>query len=115
MAADDPVTDSPVEIEGWSPRNYDGKFHGPMRLSDAFARSSNVVAVKVAERAGRDRVIRMAQRLGITADMPGAPSVTTTVPPGSRPSIIRRMKISEAKPTYGVRMARGYRAMGATT
>ncbi|MDP6351624.1 MAG: PBP1A family penicillin-binding protein [Alphaproteobacteria bacterium] len=75
MSPDDRVTDSPVEIEGWSPRNYDGRFHGPMRLGDAFAQSSNVVAVKVAEQAGRDQVIRMAHRLGITADLPAAPSV----------------------------------------
>jgi penicillin-binding protein 1A len=33
--------------EAWEPRNYDGKFEGPMRLRTALAKSKNLVSVRV--------------------------------------------------------------------
>ncbi len=46
-----------------------------MSVADAFAQSINTVAVAVSERAGRQRVIETAHRLGITADLQDAPSL----------------------------------------
>ena len=48
------------------PENYDRKYHGPVRLRNALARSYNIPAVETLERAGIGNVIRIAQRLGIT-------------------------------------------------
>ena len=48
------------------PENYDRKYHGPVRLRNALARSYNIPAVEALERAGIGNVIRMAHRLGIT-------------------------------------------------
>ena len=38
--------------EDWEPKNYDGKFDGPMRLRNALARSKNLVTVRVLQAIG---------------------------------------------------------------
>jgi penicillin-binding protein 1A len=38
--------------EDWEPRNYDGKFEGPMRLRTALAKSKNLVTVRVLQAIG---------------------------------------------------------------
>ncbi len=75
MRPGDTMLDAPIDIGGWRPRNYDGKFHGKMTLGRAFARSINTVAVRVSERVGRGRVIAAARRLGITSKLVSHPSV----------------------------------------
>jgi penicillin-binding protein 1A len=67
--------DSPVKIGGWSPQNYDRKFHGEMTLKQSLARSINTIAVKLSERIGRDAVIKTSKRLGITAPLKASPSL----------------------------------------
>jgi penicillin-binding protein 1A len=48
------VLDEPVVVEAdvtgsqrWEPKNYDGKFEGPMRLRTALAKSKNMVSVRL--------------------------------------------------------------------
>ena len=38
--------------EDWEPKNYDGKFDGPMRLRTALAKSKNLVTVRVLQAIG---------------------------------------------------------------
>ena len=38
--------------EDWEPKNYDGKFDGPMRLRNAVAKSKNLVLVRVLQAIG---------------------------------------------------------------
>ncbi|PWE32655.1 glycosyl transferase [Maritimibacter sp. 55A14] len=69
VVVDEPVT---LDIPGsgeWSPRNYDGKFRGEMRLTDALAQSINTVAVKVSEAVGRENVRKVATDFGIQTDL----------------------------------------------
>lgn len=47
------------------PENYDRKFHGPVSLRIALARSYNVPAVEMMSRVGVENVIRTAHRMGI--------------------------------------------------
>lgn len=68
-------TDSPVSFGGWSPKNYDGKYRGPITLETALAKSINTVAVKISEESGRQNVIDAAHRAGINKDLPPTPSV----------------------------------------
>ena len=49
----------------WSPQDDDHRFWGAMTLQRALAQSRNVVAVKLAERVGINRVIEYAKRMGI--------------------------------------------------
>ena len=72
------MTDSPISIDGWKPDNYEGRYYGDVTLREAFARSLNSVAVQISEQVGRQRVIEMARRLGITADITPRPQ------PGAR-------------------------------
>jgi penicillin-binding protein 1A len=72
---DDLIEDRPITIDGWTPRNSDGVYRGAITLREAFARSSNVAAVRLAERVGRDNVIRAARELGITSPLDNNPSL----------------------------------------
>jgi penicillin-binding protein 1C len=49
----------------YTPENYDRKFHGPLRLRQALARSINVAAVKVLSWVGVRNVIDLSHRMGI--------------------------------------------------
>ena len=69
------LVDGPVAVGNWRPRNFDGRFRGAVSLRDALARSINTVAVTVAERAGRPRVVAAARRLGISTPLPASPSL----------------------------------------
>ncbi len=64
------MVDQPIDIAGWRPKNYANRYDGPMRLTEAVARSVNTVAVQVSEEIGRDKVIEMARRLGVKAEIP---------------------------------------------
>jgi len=61
----DVMNDGPVEIRGWKPEDYDGKYRGMVSLSEAFAISSNSVAVQLTNQVGPKAVARTAKRLGI--------------------------------------------------
>lgn len=50
----------------YSPGNYDGIFHGPMKLRDALATSMNIPAVKTLHLAGIQDSIETARDMGIT-------------------------------------------------
>ena len=60
------MEDAPVTVDGWSPSNFDGRFLGPITLTDAMARSVNTVAVKAAQKVGVSAVTRTARRFGVT-------------------------------------------------
>lgn len=75
LTPDDIFHDKPITISGWSPQNYSGSYIGPITLRDAFSLSINTIAVQLSEQVGRDKVIDMAQRLGITTPLPNHPSL----------------------------------------
>lgn len=72
--------DTPLPLPGaggraWEPRNYDRKFRGRIRVRTALAMSVNVVAVRVLQRAGVERVIDLARALGIESELAPYPSL----------------------------------------
>jgi len=65
------ITDAPVtfDIAGskpYSPKNYDGKFRGPVTLRESLASSYNIPAVKLLAQLGVSNVLDYAEKLGIT-------------------------------------------------
>lgn len=50
----------------YMPKNYDGKYHGPMTIREALARSMNVPAVKMLYIVGVKNAIKTAEDMGIT-------------------------------------------------
>ncbi len=60
------VRDAPISIGTWSPKNYGGKFMGNIPLTTALIHSLNTVAVRLAGVVGRETIIALAHRMGIT-------------------------------------------------
>ncbi len=75
MDPDDEIADTPLRVGTWQPKNYGGRYRGTLTLRDAFALSSNVAAVRLSERVGRQRVIRAARELGVTSPLDDNPSL----------------------------------------
>ncbi|NIJ07422.1 penicillin-binding protein 1A [Sphingomonas vulcanisoli] len=71
----DPVTDEPITIDGWSPRNSSRRFLGDIDVRNAFALSINTVAAKLGQRVGFEQVANMAHRFGITTPINTHPSM----------------------------------------
>jgi penicillin-binding protein 1A len=74
MPATTIVEDTPVSYpmgDGttWSPHDDDNRFFGAITLRYALAQSRNVVAVKLAQQIGIDRVIEYAKRMGIKSPL----------------------------------------------
>lgn len=70
LGAEDRISDAPVTIAGWSPRNYEGEAgRGEITLRDAFARSVNTATVRLAQRVGIDRIIATARRNGVVSPL----------------------------------------------
>ncbi|GAB5348277.1 Biosynthetic peptidoglycan transglycosylase [Alteriqipengyuania sp. 357] len=72
---DDSVVDAPISIDGWTPRNSNGRFAGEMSLRQAFAYSVNTVAAQLGNEVGFGTVASMARRFGITSDISTYPSM----------------------------------------
>jgi len=72
---DDKVKDVPVTIDGWSPRNSNGRNVGSTTLRTAFASSINTVAATLGNEVGFGTVASMARRFGITSPVSTFPSM----------------------------------------
>jgi penicillin-binding protein 1A len=74
MSPEDTIDDSPIDLGGWRPKNYDGRFRGEVSLSEALSLSLNVAAVRLSEKVGRKNIVDLAERLGITTRLRTNPS-----------------------------------------
>lgn len=63
---DAPVVYTDTAGNVYTPRNYDGKFHGPQPVRSALANSYNIPAVKTLEFVTVPEFLKVAQRFGIT-------------------------------------------------
>jgi len=75
MTPDDIVSDTPVRVGDWRPRNFKGRYYGDVTLREALARSLNAPVVRLSERFGRRRSVAAARRLGVVSALPDGPSV----------------------------------------
>ncbi|RMF37338.1 MAG: PBP1A family penicillin-binding protein [Alphaproteobacteria bacterium] len=88
MMPNDIVEDAPISIEvpgsgTWTPRNYGRTYRGPITLTEALAHSVNTAAVRVSEQVGRDKVVEMARKLGMSGPFAPGPAIalgTTEAP-----------------------------------
>jgi len=72
---EDTVVDTPVTIDGWSPRNSNGRNVGETDVRTAFAYSINTVAAQLGNEVGFGTVASMARRFGITSQVATFPSM----------------------------------------
>jgi penicillin-binding protein 1A len=104
MRPGDMVDDNPIQIGDYAPKNDDGRYRGQVSLATAFAASSNVVAVRLAQQVGIPAVIEQARKLGITAPISEYPAMALGTSP------ITLIEMTEA---YAA-VARGSRPVTAT-
>jgi len=71
----DKYVDEPITIDGWSPKNSNGKYAGPIDLRTAFAYSVNTVAAKLGQEIGTGTIADMARRFGISTPIATTPSM----------------------------------------
>jgi penicillin-binding protein 1A len=63
------VKDAPISIGNWSPKNYGGRYMGNIQLTTALIHSLNTVAVRLAGAVGRETIIALAHKMGITTNI----------------------------------------------
>lgn len=78
------LEDAPFTINvpgsgAYTPRNYSRKYEGLVTLTDALARSTNTIAVKVSEAIGRDLAKEVATQFGIGDALADGPAVALGV------------------------------------
>ncbi len=67
---DTPLFFSATETGGkpWEPKNYDGKFDGPMPMRTALAKSKNMVSIRILQAVGTQSAQEWIQRFGFPAE-----------------------------------------------
>lgn len=68
--------DEPIDIDGWSPRNFGGTYRGRVTMREALRRSINTVAAQIAAEIGIEAVVDMGRRLGIESELPPLPALS---------------------------------------
>lgn len=75
MTSSDTIEDTPRIFKSskpgvsWSPKNYDGKYYGPVTLKTALAQSLNAATVNLASEVGIHNIIKIAKHLGIKSEL----------------------------------------------
>ncbi|WP_341711501.1 transglycosylase domain-containing protein [Erythrobacter sp.] len=73
---DDLISNMPITEGSYQPKNSRGQYSETLTLEDAFARSSNVAAVRLLQEVGSEKVIATARDLGVTSPLvKGDPSM----------------------------------------
>jgi penicillin-binding protein 1A len=75
MVDDSPVTVKVSPTESWSPKNDDHTFEGWISLRVALQQSRNVIAVKLLQMVGVQKIIALAYRMGMTDKLDPNPSL----------------------------------------
>ncbi|MBL0941638.1 MAG: transglycosylase domain-containing protein, partial [Alphaproteobacteria bacterium] len=64
------LSDRPVRIGRWQPKNYHWQPRGEISFADAVAYSVNTATVRLAAQAGRKQIASAARRLGVVSPLP---------------------------------------------
>ncbi|KPF74683.1 hypothetical protein IP88_07750 [alpha proteobacterium AAP81b] len=99
MRPGDTVDDNPIVIGDYAPKNDDGRYRGQISLATAFAASSNVAAVRLAQQLGTQKVIDQARRLGLKEKISTWPAMAL----GTSPITLLDMTAAYAAVASGVR------------
>ena len=60
------VEDKPINIGGWQPQNYSRNFSGTVTMRYVAEQSLNVPTVRIAQEVGMDKIIYLAEKMGIS-------------------------------------------------
>lgn len=104
MVEDTPLT---ITIRGsgpWRPRNFTNDFRGMMTIAEAFARSTNIPAVRISEAMGRAEVRRAANAFGLHSELAEGPALAL----GTSEATLLEMTAAYAGILNGGRAVRPY-------
>lgn len=71
----DMIDAGPIDIDGWTPENFDNEQYGRISLADAFAKSVNTASARLAMNVGLNNVIAAARDLGLDTPLAPVPSI----------------------------------------
>jgi penicillin-binding protein 1A len=70
------ISDSPISFDAgqtggqaWEPKNYDGKYDGPMTMRKGLTKSKNMISIRILHKIGAKYGQEYATRFGFDADM----------------------------------------------
>ena len=117
MLLDIPTSFPQANGEPYVPENYDRRFHGPVSLRTALARSYNIPAVLLIDQVGVDNVIRLAHHLGINSLDTGQYGLALTLGGGEVTlmdmtyafSVLANMGVMAGQPVPAEQQRPGYR------
>lgn len=101
LAPDSIVSDDPIELAGWRPRNIDDAFLGPITAAEALRESRNTPALRVARELGLAHVVTTMRRCGIELSLEQREAAGLSLVVGG--AEVRLIELAEA---YGT-LARG--------
>lgn len=104
MVEDAPLTISVRGSGPWQPRNFTNEFRGMMSISEAFARSQNIPAVRISEAMGRAEVRRAANAFGLNSQLAEGPALAL----GASEATLLEMTAAYAGILNGGRAVRPY-------
>lgn len=108
------VSDEALTVQAggrtWTPKNVDGRLLGNVTVRRAVEESRNIPAVRVALDVGLDRIVEVAQRLGIRSPLVPVPSLALGT---SEVTLLEITGVYAALANNGVRMAPTTLAAGA--
>ncbi len=71
----DKIDDYPISVGKWNPENYDKKYYGEVTLMQALTKSLNLATINLADKVGRDKVIKIARKMGISTKISNTPAM----------------------------------------
>ncbi len=119
MLLDIPTNFPLADGSTYAPENYDRKFHGPVSMRQALARSYNIPAVETLNLVGVDNVIRQAHKLGINSLETGQYGLALTLGGGEVTlmdmtyaySVFANAGVAAGQPVPPERQRPGYRTL----
>ena len=102
LGVDELISDEPIKIGDWEPKNYDKKFRGAVSVKEAFAKSLNAATVDLATNTSLEDIIEMAHRLGISSPIKPHPAIILGA---------TDVKVIDMASAYGVVFNDGYEVL----
>lgn len=75
LSPDSILVSEPININGWSPKEWTGGYFGALTVRNAIKLSSNIAAVKAFQKVGADLVVEYAKKMGIKSELLKVPSL----------------------------------------
>ncbi len=101
------VEDSPFCLGNWCPQNYSKSFSGRMPIFQALTLSVNIPAVRVAGVVGRQKIVDVARKMGLTTPLP----ISAPLPLGAAEVTVFDMTQSYATFAANGKRVRGHAAL----